>query len=140
MNFILVLLIAFFNGHPNIVETVDLKVTITNIKAVQGNIELGIFNESKSFLKIGKEFKSYSKKVSGNTVVFVLEGVPKDTYAISVFHDKNADKKCNLNFFGIPVEPYGFSKNFKPTIKKPAFEDCKIDAQQNLSIDIKLID
>ncbi len=140
MNIIMLLFLVILNGNPKTVETVDLKITITNIKAIQGNMELGIFNQSKSFLIIGKEYKSYTKKVTGNTVVFLLEGVPKDDYAISVFHDKNADKKCNLNFFGIPVEPYGFSKNFKPTIKKPAFEDCKIDAQQNMSIGIKLID
>lgn len=140
MNVIILLLLCFLNGNPEPAETVDLKITITNITAIKGNMELGIFNNPKSFLEKGKEYKTYSQKVTNNTVVFTVTGVPKDSYAISVYHDKNADKKCNLNFIGIPVEPYGFSKNFKPTIKKPAFEDCKITADNDMSIAIKLID
>lgn len=121
-------------------ETVDLKIVVTNISKIQGNIELGIFNSQKSFLEIGKQYKSMTKQVTNNTVIFTFLGVAKDNYAVSVFHDRNSDKICNLNFIGMPTEPYGFSQNYKPKLRKPTFDDCKFNAQTNVSINIKLID
>lgn len=121
-------------------ETVDLKIIITNIQALKGNIQLGVFNNPKTFLEKGKAYKSFSRKVTNDSLVIEFKDVEKNSYAISVYQDKNLDDKCNLNFLGIPTEPYGFSKNFKPKFSKPTFDDCKINAQQNMSIIIKLID
>lgn len=90
---------------------VDLKIVVTNINTLEGSIELEIFNKPKSFLKKGKEYKFYSQKVSSDTMIFLLTGLKKDNYAISIYHDINSDNKCNMNFFGISLEPYGFSKN-----------------------------
>lgn len=140
MNMLFLFILGVIYGNPEPVETTDLKIIITNIQTLKGNIEIGIFNNPKTFLQKGKEYKTYSKKVTNDTLIFILNGVPKDKYAISVYHDKNSDNECNLNFFGIPVEPYGFSKNYKPKIRKPRFEDCKIDVQKEMSITIQLID
>lgn len=139
MTYLLMLFINFSSFVAN-VETVELKITITNIKAQKGSIQLGVFSDSKSFLKKGKEVKGYTKTVDGESMVFVIKDLPKGDYAISLFHDVNADKKCNLNFLGIPVEPYAFSKNFRPKMSKPSFEDCKIQVNSNTSTIIKLID
>jgi uncharacterized protein (DUF2141 family) len=140
MNTIFLFYLGLFFGNYQTTETVDLQIVVTNIHSIKGNIELGIFKDSKTFLEIGKEYKTYSKKVINDSLIFTLNGVAKGNYAISVYHDKNSDKKCNLNFLGIPVESYGFSQNYKPTIRKPTFEECKITANKNMSIPIKLID
>lgn len=132
--------LGLFFGMFQPTETVDLQIVITNIHAIKGNVEMGIFKDPKTFLEKGQEYKSYSKKVTDDSVIFTIKGVSKGIYAFSVYHDKNSDKKCNLNFFGIPTESYGFSNNFKPTIRKPTFDECKINADKNMSILIKLID
>ena len=140
MNLLLLIFLSVIFGNSGPKETVDMQITITNINSIKGNVEIGLFNNSNTFLQKGKEYKSVSKKVTNDTVIVIFKSIPKDQYAISVYHDKNADKQCNLNFFGIPTEQYGFSKNFKPKLSKPEFNDCKIDAQQNQSIVIKLLD
>lgn len=141
MKYLFLLLLSVFGlGPPAETETADLKIVVTNINAKQGTIELGVFNKPKTFLKKGKEYKTYSQKVTNDTVVFVLKGLKKDHYAISLYHDVNSDNECNLNFLGIPVEPYGFSRNFKPKLSKPSFNDCKIDVNQDIAIAIKLLD
>ncbi|NLZ95638.1 MAG: DUF2141 domain-containing protein, partial [Bacteroidales bacterium] len=61
------------------------------------------------------------------------------SYAFSIYHDINSDKECNLSFFGIPKEPYGFSKNYRPILSKPSFHDCKINLYQDMTIVIDLI-
>lgn len=121
-------------------EKVDLKITVTNIKTLKGNIQIGLFNSEKSFPEKGQAFKNYSKSVTNDTVVFILEDLAKGDYAIGIYHDKNADKECNLNFFGIPTEPYGFSNNFKPKFSKPSFNDCRITVNKNMETRIELID
>ena len=137
MNYLLMLFIALFNTS-NAVETFDLKVTVTNVKTLKGTVEIGIFNNANNFLEKGKEYKINSKVVTNNTVEFTFKDVPKGDYAISIYHDVNADKECNMNFIGIPKEPYGFSNNFRPKFAKPTFNDCKIELSTDKSITIKL--
>ena len=139
MRILFLLLSGIIWGNPEPTETVDLTIVITNIKSITGNVEIGIFNQSNTFLEKGKAFKTYTLKVKDNSATFIMKGLPKDHYAVSVYHDKNLDNECNMNFLGIPKEPYGFSKNYIPKFRKPTFDECKIDAQQNMSLSIKLI-
>ena len=139
MNYLLFILISYFNLSQT-TEKFDLKITVTNVKSQKGIVEIGLFNDQKSFLIKGKEYKTSSKVVTDDSVVFILTDLPKDDYAVSIYHDVNSDKECNMNFLGIPKEPYGFSQNFKPKFSKPTFDDCKIELKQNQSIVIKLLD
>lgn len=140
MRILFLLLFSVFCGDSLQTETVDLKISVTNIHTLKGSIEMGVFNNSQSFLHKGKEYKTYSQKVTNDTMVFLLNGFKKDNYAISIYHDVNSDDECNLSFWGIPVEPYGFSRNFKPKLSKPSFNDCKINASQDMPLFIGLID
>ena len=134
------LLVVFISADSPKTETFDLNVMVTNIHTLKGSIEMGVFNTPKTFLHIGKEYKTYSQKVTNDTIIFLLKGYEKDNYAISIYHDINSDNKCNLGFLGIPVEPYGFSKNFRPKLSKPSFNNCKINTSQSMTINIILID
>ena len=138
--FVLIVLLFVICADSQQTETVDLKIVVTNINTLEGSIEMGVFNTSKTFLLEGKEYKSFSQKVTSDSIIFYLNGFKKDNYAISLYHDINSDKECNLGFLGIPKEPYGFSKNFKPKFSKPSFDDCKINAYEDISISIGLID
>jgi len=53
-----------------------------------------------------------------------LEDVPYGTYAVSVFHDENADGKLQKNFFGIPREGVGASGNPGMKFGPPKFRDA----------------
>ena len=141
MKFIfLLLLLILIRGDTLETESFDMKVVVTNINTLKGTIEMGVFNDSKNFLQKGKEYQTYSNEVSSDTMIFLLKGFKKDQYAFSLYHDVNSDKECNLNFLGIPKEPYGFSKNYRPILSKPTFDDCKINASQDMSIGIELLD
>lgn len=138
MKYLLFLLTAFHKPVTD-PELVNLKITVTNIKVIKGDIQLGIFNTKDWFLHPGKEYRTYTKNVTSDSVVFTLTGLVKDSYAISIYHDINSDSKCNLNFLGIPTEPYGFSKNYRPIFSKPSFNDCRFDMNNHRAIIIKLI-
>ena len=137
MNYLLFLFIALSNLSST-TEKFDLTITVTNVKAQKGSVEIGVFNDQKTFIIKGKEYKTDSKTVADDKVVFVLKDLPKGEYAVSIYHDVNSDKECNMNFMGIPKEPYGFSNNFRPKFSKPTFNDCKIELNNDKSITIKL--
>ena len=120
-------------------ETIDMKVVITNIKEVKGTIVMGIYNNSSKFLKEGYAYKTVSEKVEGNQVEITVSGIPKGTYAISLYQDVNSDKKCNRNVVGKPTEPYGFSNGFKRKLSKPSFNDCKVTVNESSTLKVELI-
>ena len=140
MNYIVLLLLGVFSGYYQPTETIDIKVTVTNINTLKGRIELGVFNDSKTFLRRGREYQVFSQEVTSNSMIFYLRNLDKGNYAISTYHDINLDKKCNLNILGRPTEPYGFSNNVKLKLFPPSFDNCKIMVDGDMSITIKLID
>ena len=85
------------------------------------------------------EFQTISSAVNKSLESVIIKGLPKQEYAIAVYHDKNSDGKCNINLFGFSKEAYGFSNNIKPKLSAPSFDDCKIYLNDNMTITIKLL-
>ncbi len=106
---------------------------------MEGELIIGLFNNGERFLEEGQAYLSISKKVTGDSEIVVFKNLPPGTYAVSMYHDKNSNGKCDRNFFGIPKEPYGFSNNFKPKFSAPTFEDCAFNLSSNESLTINLI-
>lgn len=140
MTYIYFLLFSTLFGFYQPPKTYDLKVVVTNVKTLKGNIKFGIFNSSKTFLNKGQEVKAYSKKASSNTVTFYLKNLKKEDYAIAIYHDINKDNKCNLSWIFRPIEPYAFSNNVKLSFFKPSWSDCKFTMDRNKTIRVKLVD
>lgn len=120
-------------------ETHNLTVTIDNIKSMEGTIEIGLYNKGEKFLEEGHALRVVSIKVKENSETILIKDLPKGTYAISLYHDKNSNGKCDRNFLGIPKEPYGFSNHFIPKFSAPTFKDCIFDLRSDHSMTIKLI-
>jgi len=53
-----------------------------------------------------------------------LGSVPHGEYAVSILHDENDNRTLDRNFFGIPQEGYGVSRNPEPGFGPPRFEDA----------------
>lgn len=137
MNSILIYFSFLLAFLPN--ENPQLTVNIQNIQSLQGEIIVGVYNSEIGFLGDETVIKEYKITVNETTESFIISDLPIGNYAISLFHDENSDGVCNLNFIGIPKEPYGFSNNFKPKFSAPKFEDCKFSLLKDYELDIKLI-
>ena len=44
---------------------------------------------------------------------------------ITVYQDVNGNDKMDLTWLGLPLEPYGFSRDAKPVLSKPKFSQVK---------------
>jgi len=120
-------------------QTCNLEITITNIKSREGIIQIGLYNNKETFPDADGQYKIFYIDASNFSGTYTIKDLPKGEYAVAIYHDKNSDKICNTNFLGIPKEAYGFSKNYRPLLSIPTFNDCKFDLLRNISISIKLI-
>lgn len=137
MNYLIIFFTLFILNTPS--ETKDLKLTITNIQHMEGNLVIGVYNSGGRFLEAGQAFRTISVDVNNGTEVVVVENLPLGTYAVSMYHDKNSNGKCDRNFLGIPKEPYGFSNNFRPKFSAPTFNDCKFILSSDQDMEISLV-
>lgn len=115
-----------------------LKITVTNINHLEGNIQVSLYNSKASFIKPGKEYKTMIKEVKAGTETFTFNDLPAGEYAVALYHDENGDGKCNTNMLGIPKEGYAFSRNFIPKFSAPKFEDTKFKQEQGTNMVIKM--
>jgi uncharacterized protein (DUF2141 family) len=56
-----------------------------------------------------------------------FENVPPGVYAVAVHHDENNNHHLDTNFLGLPREGYGMSRDAKPHLAPPRFQDAKFD-------------
>ena len=116
-----------------------LTVNITGINSIKGNVYVYLYTSEEGFpIEISKA-NSY-KKAEGNSnhVTVFFKNLKPGTYAVSVFHDIDANGKINQNFLGIPKEPVGVSNNAKGFMGPPKYEDAKFLFETKKTIEIKL--
>lgn len=116
----------------------ELTIVIKNIKFAKGKMQIGLYNKKENFPIIGKEYKTLCLSVDAKEISHTVKNLPPGEYAIAVYHDVNADGKCNANFFGIPTESFGFSNNIKPFLSAPSFDDTKFRIEHARLMTIKL--
>lgn len=117
--------ILFFAFDSN--DTANLHLEITNIKSSKGAMMVAIYDSKANFPQGKITIKNRIADVKVGKMFVDIPNIPKGKYAVAIFHDVNDNRKIDKNFIGYPTEPFGFSKNFKPRVSAPKFEDCSID-------------
>jgi uncharacterized protein (DUF2141 family) len=102
----------------------DLVVRIDNVKRADGQIKVALFDGAATFLKKPARVADAPATAGATTVTF--KDLPPGDYALSVYHDANADGKMDRNPAGIPIEPYAFSKDAQGFMGPPAFDAAKL--------------
>lgn len=117
----------------------NLTVKVTNVKSTDGKISVAAYDNAAGFLKFDKVFKAQTAPAEKGSATVIIENLPEGTYALAVFHDKNANDKLDTNFIGIPKEPLGFSIGKIKTFGPPSFDECSftLTSDQSISVPIK---
>jgi uncharacterized protein (DUF2141 family) len=140
--FPLAALLVLGTPQPGRTETATaiatLEVTVTGIKSAKGVIRLALCPPQAGFPDCKTRIvRSAALPIANGSAHIVLSGLAPGNYALSVFHDANANGKLDT-FMGIPKEGYGFSRNpgFKP--RAPTFAEAEIDVAGSASAAISL--
>lgn len=102
-----------------------LKLEITNVKAAKGKIWIAITQTPGKIVDKKPEYYQVLDVAAVGKLQTDFD-LPVGRYAVAVYHDLNSNGKLDKNVLGIPKEPYGFSKDFRPKFSPPDFEDCAI--------------
>lgn len=115
----------------------DLQVQVSTIKVQQGQVLVGVFKSTDTFLK--QPLQKLGVKADGATARVTFKDLDPGDYAVSVHHDVNDNAKMDRNFVGIPSEPYGFSNDAMGTMGPPSFDQAKFKlTAEGQTLQIKL--
>jgi len=126
MKNLILMLLVFLYGSLILNAQNTIEVKISNFGSDKGVAQIGLFNTESSFLE--KVYKEKEAKIKDQKAVAIFTDIPDGTYAISVFHDKNKDKKLNT-FLGIPTENYAASNNAPSKFGPPKWKDAKFEVR-----------
>lgn len=114
-------------------------VQVSNFENNKGTCLVCLYDNAKAFSGKGEPIATLTVGISNKTAAAVFENVPEGTYAVSVIHDANNNRKFDTNFLGIPKEGYGASQNKLPFAAAPKFDDNKFTAgSTGTTVNIKL--
>jgi uncharacterized protein (DUF2141 family) len=76
--------------------------------------------------------------IGGDVTQCSFENVAPGTYAISVMHDENDNRKLDKNFFGVPTEGYGVSNNHTRALSAPTWEESRFTVEKGKNIGLAI--
>ena len=104
-----------------------VKIDVSGFRTNTGRLYVSIYKDQESFLKIGKETGTNTVKVNKKDTIVetCFSGLKPGWYAVALYHDEDDNGKMNSGLFGIPLEPFGLSNNFRPRFSYPKFSQCR---------------
>lgn len=115
----------------------DLVVEVEGLRGNQGVVSVGLFDKAENF---PKQFTTGLRTPADKPVVeVVFRDLAPGRYAVSAYQDENGNLELDRGLFGIPKEPYGFSRDARGTAGPPEFRDARFDlGPEGARIRIKL--
>ena len=99
---------------------------IGGLRNDDGRVLCALFSSADGFPKdSGKAIAHAAAVISKRRAVCEFPGVAAGVYAISVFHDANANGKLDTNLLGMPREGVGASNDAKGHFGPPKFDAAK---------------
>ncbi len=90
-----------------------------------GHVRLTIFADAETFLE--EAAGKHDATVNDDGVALItLNGLKSGEYAFVAYYDENDDGKLNRNALGKPKEPFVFSNDVRPKLRKPTFDETKV--------------
>ncbi|MCC8408120.1 DUF2141 domain-containing protein [Mucilaginibacter sp. UR6-1] len=114
------------------------EIGISNLRSEKGKVILNVFKDQATYEK-QEPFKKmvFEKRALKAGAISVSISLPPGTYGITLVDDENDNGKIDKNFIGIPKEGFGFSNFFMEKMKRPKFDDFKVEAGNGQPINIK---
>ena len=101
--------------------TAQLTIRIENLSPAGGILRLGLYDRNHYPDDKSKPVASADVKATGREMVVTLHGIAPGRYAIETFQDVNSDGEMDMTWLGFPEEPFGFSRDVRPHLRKPSF-------------------
>jgi uncharacterized protein (DUF2141 family) len=117
-------------------EEFTLRVRVTGFTTDAGKAYIGLYRKGDKFPEMNAQFIGKIVEINNGVAEFSFAHLPKNDYALAVYHDKNKNGKLDKNLVGMPTEKYGFSNNARETFSAPSFEQASIRLNSSKTVSI----
>ena len=131
------LLVATFGAS----QAAEIVVRVSGLSDPLGQVGCSLFAGTAGFPMDNTSARNLWLPADAKGVTCRFNDVPEGTYAVSVGHDLNGNKRVDTNFIGLPTEQWGVSNNARPPLRAPRFDEAsfKVAADaKDVGIDIKV--
>ena len=98
-----------------------INVAVSGIKDSNGSIRCGLFNSASTFPKDGQEVQGVEAPIANGQATCTFNNVAPGAYAVAYFKAAPGQTKMKTGMFGMPQDPYGFSRNATIGMGPPSF-------------------
>src|SRR5690606_16285288 len=100
----------------------ELVIRVIGLRSGAGTVQFAIYDAPEHFpTRNGRVAKGGAPATEAGTIIRV-PALKAGTYAVAVFHDENDNDSFDQNFFGLPLEDYGFSNDARGFLGPPSFD------------------
>ena len=115
--------------------TCRLTLHIVGMKEKKGDLLISVYNSAEDYLK--KPVKTLTTPVDALTKRIMLQ-LESGTYAVVVYQDENANGRIDRNFFHLPTEPSGFSRDARPKFGPPRYKPASFTLTEDMEMRIRV--
>lgn len=103
----------------------SLTIRIENVSAKGGILRLGLYDRTSYPDDNAKPAAFADVPAQAGETIVTLKNLTPGVYALEMFQDVNANGKMDQSWIGLPLEPFGFSRDARPFLSKPGFDEVK---------------
>ena len=133
--YIALLFATFFSITALCAQSHRLTLDVVGMKEKKGNLLISVYDSAEDYLK--KPVKTLTTPVDALTKRVVLE-LESGTYAVVIYQDLNSNGKVDRNFFRLPTEPCGFSRDARPKMGPPRYKPASFTLNEDTEMRIKM--
>lgn len=116
----------------------EINIKLNGIQSIQGQIGCSLFSHDKGFPMESSQAQQQWLEVNQSEMSCTFNHVAPGHYAIAVFQDLNANKRVDKSLLGFPKEPWGVSRNVRPTMRAPTFSEATFEVKDEPNITMTL--
>jgi uncharacterized protein (DUF2141 family) len=109
---------------PTTARAAELLVRINGLSEPLGQVGCSLFKGPGGFPMDNAGARTLWQAADAKGVTCRYADVAEGTYAVSIGHDLNGNKRVDTNFIGLPTEQWGVSSNVRPRLRAPRFEEA----------------
>ena len=119
----------------------EVVVRVSGLSEPLGQVGCSLFAGTAGFPMDNTSARNLWLPADAKGVTCRFNDVPEGTYAVSIGHDVNGNKRVDTNFIGLPTEQWGVSNNARPPLRAPRFDEASFKVAsdaKDVVIDIKV--
>ena len=110
--------------------TVTLTVRVDRSPGAKGRMGIALWKGPRGFPEgIEHAVATTYVPVENGFATARFDRLAPGSYAVTVYHDQNDNRRFDKNWVGVPREPWGVSNNVRPRLRAPTFEEARLELE-----------